>query len=264
MDSISTPTPAPSQELVVRATSCGRCGAATSFIKTGLSWLPTIPNRHCDACSPIVEAEERRLAAAKRADMLLGRAGGGKMRDWTLATFPKDDEALAVKRRAIEWVATLQRIDEEEGVPHVHGANLILFGPVGTGKTGLAWSLVRAFCDKGVEARLLNFRDYLWSVRQSFRENEPQDTRPHSVPVLALDDLGAERATDFARDELATLVEQRHKQNLPTIITSNYEPGDLAARLGHDEPVIGQRIVSRLTERAVQVRFTGIDRRLAA
>ena len=78
--------------------------------------------------------------------------------------------------------------------------------------------------------------------------------------MLALDDLGAERPTDFARDELATLVEHRYMQGLPTIVTS-YPPSKLAARLGHDDPEVGQRLVSRLTDDAVQIRFIGPDRR---
>ena len=42
--------------------------------------------------------------------------------------------------------------------------------------------------------------------------------------------------------------EARYVAEHPIIVTSNYAPSELAQRLGHDDPVIGLRIVSRLTE----------------
>ena len=78
-----------------------------------------------------------------------------------------------------------------------------------------------------------------------------------------VDDIGAERCTDWARETLATLIEDRYTRKLLTILTSNYSPSGLAARLGHDDPIIGQRIVSRIVESCAQVNVDGRDHRLA-
>ncbi len=80
--------------------------------------------------------------------------------------------------------------------------------------------------------------------------------------LLVLDDLGAERPTDWALDAIAALVQHRHSAGLPNIITSNYSPSELARRLGHADPMIGQRIVSRLVDNCVKVRLDRPDLRL--
>jgi len=77
-----------------------------------------------------------------------------------------------------------------------------------------------------------------------------------------LDDIGAERCTDWARETLATLIEDRYTRELFTVFTSNYSPSRLAVRLGHDDPILGQRIDSRIVESCVQVGLDGPDRRL--
>ena len=80
--------------------------------------------------------------------------------------------------------------------------------------------------------------------------------------LLVLDDLGAERPTDWTRDAIHALVQHRHVSDRPTIVTSNYAPSALARRLGHDDPLIGKRIVSRLTENCIKVECDRPDLRL--
>jgi DNA replication protein DnaC len=86
--------------------------------------------------------------------------------------------------------------------------------------------------------------------------------RLYESSLLVLDDLGAERPTDWTRDAIHALVQHRHSRDLPTIVTSNYAPSALARRLGHDDPLIGKRIVSRLTENCVKVKLERPDLRL--
>jgi DNA replication protein DnaC len=79
--------------------------------------------------------------------------------------------------------------------------------------------------------------------------------------VLVLDDLGAERPTDWALEQIAYIVESRHAVDALTIVTTNYAPSQLAERLGRDDPVIGQRIVSRLLEGATKIELKRADLR---
>jgi len=207
----------------------------------------------CPACAEADLERERREQHDRRIAHLLDRAGGGRIRHLSLDTYPDDQPGRRALTAANQWLG------RDQPRP-----NLLLYGPVGTGKTGLAWGLIRHLCETGTEAMLVNLRDWLAKRRAAISLNEPPDRRPLTVPVLALDDIGAERPTDWARDELATLVEERYQHRRPTIVTSNYDPAELAKRIGHDDLVIGQRIVSRLCEGATQVRFAGADRRVAA
>jgi DNA replication protein DnaC len=252
-------------ETLVRRNTCDSCGEPAPVLELKIGDHPTpIKARWCEACEPVERLRLAREDRARRADLLLARSGGSGFRSWSLATYPDDELGRKAKASAAQWFESLHiHRDEDSGFEgFATGPNFLIFGPVGTGKTGLAWSLVRALCEEVVPAMQLNFRDYLWTVRAAFSENAPRDDRPHTVSVLALDDLGAERATDFAREELATLVERRTQRHLPLIVTSNYDPDELAARLGHDDRTVGERIVSRLVQDAHQLRLDGADRRL--
>lgn len=197
----------------------------------------------CDACVAGDRARDR----ADRIAALLARAcPPPRMRGWSLATHPTQNPAV------YRWL---------EGYIAGTRESLILTGSIGVGKTGFAWGLARALCEHEIPAMFVNFRDYLHGRRLGFDTDGGGDMRPHTVPVLALDDLGSERPTDWARDELATLVEHRTGGNRPTIVTTNYTADNLAQRLGHDDLLLGQRIVSRLYQDAVVIEIGGADRR---
>lgn len=164
-------------------------------------------------------------------------------------------EALAL---AEKWVADYKA---GRGV-----RSMLLFGPRGTGKTGLAWSIVRSLCEDGFEAKIVNFAHLLEAMKDCYAKKIPttQAAEANRVPVLVLDDLGVERPTEWACGQLYGIVDHRYERGLPTIYVTNYSPDDLARRLGRDDLVAGQRILSRMTERALKIEFTGKDRRLAA
>lgn len=246
LSSTSAPTTAQS--------ACERCHTAEVF---SIEWQGVVARtRFCGPCLDAINDEDEERDRRRLVDTLLDRAGAGtRMRGWSLASYPDPVRRLV----ADEWITSYF---EDKAGRH----NLILTGGVGVGKTGLAWGIVRALCEVRVEALLVNFRDLLSDLRLSYQTNEPcvLAERAQYVPVLALDDLGAERPTDWAREQLALIVSRRHENKRPIVVTSNYSVGQLAARIGHDDAVVGQRIVSRLTDGAAQFNFGGADRRRAA
>lgn len=164
-------------------------------------------------------------------------------------------KALAM---AEQWVA-----DYKAGRP---APNILMHGPRGTGKTGLAWSMVRSLCEDGFEARIVNFAHLLEEMKDCYarRLSTTFAADAHRLPVLVLDDLGVEKPTEWACGQLYGIVDHRYENGLPTIFVSNYGPDALAARLGRDDAVVGGRIVSRMAEGAIKFEFRGEDRRVAA
>ena len=79
------------------------------------------------------------------------------------------------------------------------------------------------------------------------------------MPLLALDDLGLERRTDWGVEEISALIDGRTAAGLPTVITSNYSLGELATLWGG---VDGARAASRIAGACERIAVGGPDRRL--
>ena len=73
--------------------------------------------------------------------------------------------------------------------------------------------------------------------------------------ILLLDDLGAEKQTDWVLEILYRLINYRYEQMLPTFFSSNYSLQELSEK-------IGDRVVSRIVEKCDIVKIEGEDRRL--
>lgn len=203
----------------------------------------------CPACGEASLQEERERERRSLVDGLWARSGvTPRMRGWTLESSPCEPDAIEQVR---SWLNEYRRGSHRD---------LFLYGPVGRGKTGLAFGVVRELVlgDPPVAARLVNWRNLLSEMQQSFDGGRRITTEPlYGLSVLALDDIGSEPPTDWRRDELATLIEHRYQRLLPTVFTSNYDLLALRQRWGRDDEVIGARITSRIAHEAKRVEVRG-------
>lgn len=137
-----------------------------------------------------------------------------------------------------------------EAYPNGRPWAVTFLGPAGTGKT---WSAVRLLGHCwGNHARAAWYRDgrarfvsapgLVREIRDSIgtpEAGEPFETYS-TCPCLLLDDLGAERATDFAQEQLNLILSTRYDHLRPTIITCNAESEtDIYARM---DPRIADRL----------------------
>jgi DNA replication protein DnaC len=222
----------------------------------------------CGQPSRWESARDRRCLDCARRDLVarLPRAAG-----WSWSTFPREtpEQELAFLAVRRWWKDSLEGDD----------CNLFLHGPPGTGKSGLAWCCALADLEDNGQPDFLNVRAWLREKRARFdalRRAELPFADPAAVALdsygdlddvglLVLDDLGAERPTAFALEELAGLIEGRYDLLGPAlmIVTSNYSPTDLARRLSNrHDPHAGERLVSRLLEGARRVEVRGLNLRL--
>jgi DNA replication protein DnaC len=196
------------------------------------------------------------------------QVGRDRMYGWTLDTFPAADVA---GRRALKAVREWNELDEK-WTPRV-----FLYGAPGTGKTGLAYAMCwrwihldLEFPEWGEDVQdykeivFCNMRQYLAEQQARMSRGEGTDFEPLlTAGLVVLDDLGAERPTAWALDKIALTIEGRYETNKTLVVTSNYAPNELAARLGHEDPMVGQRLVSRLTDGALVIRLDRRDLRAA-
>lgn len=138
-------------------------------------------------------------------------------------------------------------------------------GQPGIGKTHLAVAYLREdLLAHGEEhCRFLRTVDLLKSIRDSFddrsgdSEKRLLDYYGARVPFLVLDDLGAEKVSDFVLQTLYDLLDRRYGECLDTMITSNLTLEELAVHyLGH-----GDRLASRIAGMGPTLILRGKDRR---
>lgn len=212
----------------------------------------------CDPCQVRGEAAAVERERREAADALTARAGGtDRMRPFTFKSYPDDAAGKAAKAVAIRWRNMIVR-DGVKGAP-----NLYLHGPIGTGKTGLVWPVVKSLCDDLVQAKFVDFPSLLQEMKNAYSHRIPFDefSDYHRVAVLVLDDLGAEKPTEWTLSQLLNLVNARYERRLPTAFVSNYSPSALAGRLTVDDKIVADRIVSRMTENVIRHEIKAKDRR---
>lgn len=142
---------------------------------------------------------------------------------------------------------------------------ILLTGGYGTGKTHLAAAILAEMVRKGVAGAFVVVPDLLQAVRRSFNERDNKDLQElfatvRTAPLLVLDDLGAERANEWVREQLFMLINARYEDMLPTVITTNKTIKELVADNKGEQ--LGQRIVSRIVEMTDGVLIEAEDYRM--
>lgn len=150
---------------------------------------------------------------------------------------------------------------------------LYLSGPVGTGKTQAAWGALAAWCTRTGIAPEHETRS-CWDTRiaptaiftrmtdllDDLRPGDDARQRVRDcqrVALLVIDDLGAEKPSEWTQERLYSIIDHRYANCMPLIVTSNLPPKELAAQTG-------ERTASRLAEMCTVVPVTGADRRRPA
>lgn len=138
-----------------------------------------------------------------------------------LSRNPEMEDALSYSRMLVDGTVSL----------------VFLYGPPGRGKTHLAAAAVNAAPSHGRASYFWNVAELLAYLRSQFGENAGAAAENYirslaqSEQVLALDDLGAHKGTDWTHEVLYRIVNGRIENRVPTILTSNVAMEALDQRL---------------------------------
>ena len=110
---------------------------------------------------------------------------------------------------------------------------LVLRGGVGTGKTHLAYAVLAAVLGCGRAAFGQSVPTMLDMLRRRYEVGDFDEWWQWlvDVDVLVLDDLGAQRDTDWTVERLYQLIAHRYERRLPLLITTNLELESLDQRI---------------------------------
>lgn len=206
-------------------------------------------------CKCAVEKKEREEAERKREifekqvkELRRSAFPESNMQDWTFATDDRSNEKISTVAR--NYVDNFRKMRED-------GKGLLFFGKVGTGKTFAAACIANALIDKGYPVLMTNFSRIADTVQGLFDGRQDYFDSFNRFPLLILDDLKAERNTEYMQEIVYKVIDGRCRAGLPLIVTANLT----ADELKHPADVTNQRIFSRLYEMCIPLEVKGDDRR---
>lgn len=137
------------------------------------------------------------------------------------------------------------------------GKGLLLYGSVGTGKTYMAACVANALVGSGKPVLMTNFARLTNTIQGMFEGKQRYIDSLNRYSLLIIDDLGAERKSEFMQEMVFNIIDSRYRSGLPMIITTNLPIEEIKkpADIGNS------RIYDRILERCHPIAVTGSSRR---
>lgn len=231
---------------------CGKCHSEKECILTKPDG--TTKTVHC-ACKCSVAQHEKEAEEKRKRDRMqyldsMRRTGfpDAEMREWTFAKSDHTDQRN--ENIARKYVANFDAMRKQ-------GTGLLLCGQVGTGKSFLAACIANELINQGTPCLMTNFSRIISRISEKFGGDQKYLDDLNRFDLLIIDDLGAERDTEFTWEKVMNVIDARYRAGLPLIITTNFEPKDFADR----RDIRRQRVFSRLKEMCILLEVKGTDRR---
>lgn len=229
--------------------TCEHCNKYIAAITVEVPQL-RIKNKILPTCECVVEREEAKIREAqnfakkREIEKLFSISNlGERFSKSTFESFLDRNGSETAYKVAVKYVKTFKEWN---------GESLMIWGEPGNGKTHLAAAIVNELSKKAYIVVFQSVPELLQRIRSTFnsenKENETQIMRALlECDLLILDDIGAEKTTEWVEEKLFNIIDGRYRKELPTLYTSNLEPKELKNQ-------VGKRSYDRMVETSLTVK----------
>lgn len=232
---------------------CGRCNTRK---EREIIWFDNKPKKVPVMCK--CRAEEERLKKEqmqKEEEMRsIQRAKISSMMDDTFRTAcfanyqirnGNERHLKVAKKYCIEFSKMYER-----------NQGLLFWGTVGTGKSYTAACIANYLLEANTSVVMTSFVRILQEMQGFDREREETFTNKlNSVKLLIIDDLGAERSTDYALEKVYGIIDNRYRAKKPLILTTNLT----LRQMQEATDIRYARIYDRIFEMCYPMEFSGVS-----
>lgn len=235
---------------------CGKCHTPKqtrlSFNPATGDKEPTVVRAACQCQREANEEAERRTVRERfRFDMAKRREDGLSCPDGLRYSFAQDD------RQQPKVSDACQRYVECWEEMKANNIGILFYGSVGTGKSFLASCIGNGLLDRQVTVAATNFPRLL-NLLQGTYEKQALLDRLSIYKLLILDDLGVERDSAYAEEQIFNIIDARSSSELPVIVTTNLTLDELE----HPTSMQYARIYDRVLEMCpIRLKLAGESRR---
>ena len=204
----------------------------------------------CPCSCQIEEERQRKEQQAQRERMeriKRRRAHGLRDKSLYVYTFDHDNGSNPVMEKACAYVRNWKEALR-------NNVGLLLFGDVGTGKSFFAGCIANALLDQDVPVLMTSFPTILNQLIGIYPEERMEFINSlNDYDLLIIDDLGVERSTEFAMEQMFEVIDRRYRCGKPMIITTNLT----LEQLKNPPDLAHARIYERILERCAPILFSG-------
>ena len=224
---------------------CAKCHTPRQgrYTLQGRVFMPPI---RCKCQQKLYNQEEtKRKLLEKQAEIERMKASGLQDKALYDYTFDKDNGINPEMAYAHKYVENWEDMK-------ANSSGLLLWGNVGTGKSFFAGCIANALLEKGVPVLMTNFSRILNTLTGMHFEDRNQFIDSlNRYSLLIIDDLGIERNSEFAVEQVFNVIDSRYRSKKPLIVTTNLT----LTELNSAPDVAHRRIYDRILERCAPIRI---------
>lgn len=232
------------------------CGQCNTRKEREIIWFDGKPKKVPVMCKCRVEEERLKKEQMQKEEEMrsIQRAKVSSMMDDTFRTAcfanyqirnGNERHLKVAKKYCIEFSKMYER-----------NQGLLFWGTVGTGKSYTAACIANYLLEANTSVVMTSFVRILQEMQGFDREREETFTNKlNSVKLLIIDDLGAERSTDYALEKVYGIIDNRYRAKKPLILTTNLT----LRQMQEATDIRYARIYDRIFEMCYPMEFSGVS-----